>query len=385
MILSKNLKKQHTKTSNLVYFYHMKHSFLVILLFACTGIVLGQQSKTPDVEKGECLIYHGQIDKYPIALIFEVFGKEISGRYYYKNIETAIELEGFKNDSGYTLKNKYEDNLLETITLQITDNELYGTWKKGQKQLPISLARFINPMSIYRLKRTIKSETFKKGSTSELTLKFTVLWPEDASDFAQKLRSEQFKLINEYEFGQESASALNFKQAVDPRTVQGQPQQLTAQMQRISDSMVNHFKRETLSNQDDFFGNREYSIQNSVIFDSDQFTVIETSHYEYTGGAHGLWGQQHQTWEKTKNCWATADNKLTSKQLLKLPKLMTSNHKIALKIPQNQSLKSAGYWIDEFDRLGGDTYFTDRGIHTSFGLYEIAPYSEGIITVFVPW
>jgi hypothetical protein len=120
-------------------------------------------------------------------------------------------------------------------------------------------------------------------------------------------------------------------------------------------------------------------------FDSDQFTVIETSHYEYTGGAHGIWGQQHQTWEKPKSRWATADNKLTSKQILKLPKLMTTNHKIALKIPQNQSLKSVGYWIDEFDRPGGDTYFTDRGIHTSFGLYEIAPYSEGIISVFVPW
>ena len=363
----------------------MKRSLAVLFLFAFSGIVLGQKSQTPNVEKGECLIYHGKIDKYPIALIFEEFAKEITGRYYYKNIETTIELEGVKNDSGYTFKTKYDVNAPERFTLRITDNELYGTWRKGQKQLPVSLARFTNPMSIYRLKRTVESETFKKGSTSELTIKFTALWPEDASDFSQKLRAEQFKLINEYEFGQESASALSFKQTVDPRTVQGQPQQLISQMQRISDSMANHFKRETLSYPDDFFGNREHSIQNSVIFDSDQFTVIETSHYEYTGGAHGIWGQQHQTWEKSKSRWATADNKLTSKQLLKLPKLMTTNHKIALKIPQNQSLKSVGYWIDEFDRPGSDTYFTDRGIHTSFGLYEIAPYSEGIISVFVPW
>jgi hypothetical protein len=363
----------------------MKRSLAILLIMAFTGIAFGQKSKMPNVEKGECFIYQGHIDKYPIALIFEEFAKEITGRYYYKNIQTAIEIEGSKNDSGYTFKTKYDVNAPERFALRITDNELYGTWVKGQKKLSVSLARFNNPISIYRLKKSLKSESFKKGSSSELTIKFTVLWPEDASDFSQKLREDQFKLINEYQYGQESATAIKFKQSIDPRTVQGQPQQLISQMQRISDSMVSQFKRETLSSPNDFLGNREHYIQNSIIFDSDQFTVIETYHYEYTGGAHGIWGQQHQTWEKSKSRWATADNKLTSKQLLKLPKLMTTNHKIALKIPQNQSLKSVGYWIDEFDRPGSDTYFTDRGIHTSFGLYEIAPYSEGIISVFVPW
>ena len=52
-----------------------------------------------------------------------------------------------------------------------------------------------------------------------------------------------------------------------------------------------------------------------------------------------------------------------------------------LLLPQNQH----GYWIKEFDSEGGNTYFTDLGIHTTFGLYEIAPYSEGIVEVFVPW
>ena len=34
-----------------------------------------------------------------------------------------------------------------------------------------------------------------------------------------------------------------------------------------------------------------------------------------------------------------------------------------------------------------DNELSDKfnGLHTTFGLYEIAPYSEGIVEVFVPW
>lgn len=64
---------------------------------------------------------------------------------------------------------------------------------------------------------------------------------------------------------------------------------------------------------------------------------------------------------------------------------MTRNYKTSKGIPQNDPLDEHGLWITEFEYPGGNMYFTDQGIHTAFTLYEIAPYSEGLVPVFVSW
>lgn len=91
------------------------------------------------------------------------------------------------------------------------------------------------------------------------------------------------------------------------------------------------------------------------------------------------------TWSKEKNQAVGIEQMPTKKQINAFPKAMTQSFKIAKGIPQKDPLDQHGFWIKEFDAAGGNTYFTDLGLHTTFGLYEIAPYSEGIIEVFVPW
>ena len=98
-----------------------------------------------------------------------------------------------------------------------------------------------------------------------------------------------------------------------------------------------------------------------------------------------MYFQYHNTWSKEKNQAVEIEQMLTKKQIKALHKAMTQSFKIAKGIPQKDPLDQHGYWIKEFDSEGGNTYFTDLGIHTTFGLYEIAPYSEGIVEVFVPW
>ena len=70
----------------------MKRLLLYCLFLSVALNSFAQQNK--QIEKGQCLIFNGCIDKYPITLIFEVFNKEIQGRYYYHKISMAI---GSKN------------------------------------------------------------------------------------------------------------------------------------------------------------------------------------------------------------------------------------------------------------------------------------------------
>ncbi|MGB0270013.1 MAG: RsiV family protein [Bacteroidia bacterium] len=83
--------------------------------------------------------------------------------------------------------------------------------------------------------------------------------------------------------------------------------------------------------------------------------------------------------------WAGIIDFVPEKELgIKIPELMNTYYRKANGIPIGESLKKHSLWIDDFSGLGGDTYITDLGLHTSFGIYEIAPYSEGEIDIFIP-
>jgi hypothetical protein len=135
----------------------------------------------------------------------------------------------------------------------------------------------------------------------------------------------------------------------------------------------------------DYLGNVSLDITNTFRYDSEKYQVLETTQSEYTGGAHGHYFQYHNTWGLEQNKWIEMEDVLTKKQIKALPKAMTQSFKIANGIPQKDPLDQHGLWIKEFDSVGGNSYFTDLGLNTSFGLYEIAPYSEGIVEVFVAW
>lgn len=375
----------------------MKRVSLFVLILATALNGFAQQK----IEKGQSFIFHGAIDKYPITLILDVFEQEVSGRYYYQKFGNTIELRGRTNDSGYTLESAYgAENETETFILRIFHNELIGTWTKNRKELAVSVSRSRNPIDIYQYHHVVKSSEIiaqAGGNISdnpdewlqEAELSFTFLWPEEASKQAESIRQKQFQQVHGFQLGAENASAIRFDEPIDPRTVKGQPQQLLHLMQRISDTFFAQFANSVMdafnSGSKDYLSNISLDIRNTFRYDSETYQVVETTQSEYNGGAHGMYFQYHNTWGLEQNKWLKVEDVLSKKQLKILPKAMTQNFKIARGIPQKDPLNAHNFWIKEFDTAGGNTYFTDLGLHTTFGLYEIAPYSEGIVEVFVPW
>lgn len=365
----------------------MKYRLLLTLLVTITTPLFSQNSKYPDVKKGECLLFSGSIDKYPVTLIMEVIGNEVSGRYYYQKIGSLIEFNGSANDSGYILKTLYGgDNETETFNLKIFHNELWGEWKKQNRTLPVSLARFTNPITVYQVHKNLRPNNIKnEDDMREAHVQIRVLWPEDASIESHQIRQNQYYKINNMQYGSEDGTAVKFEYPVDQRTIQGNPAHLIHQLQHICDYISEDFMKQINDSSQGLFGNRDFIQISNIQYVSDRYTVIQDHFYEYTGGAHGMFGTSHVTWDKTLNKLATLDDYYSKKQQKNIPKWMTQQYKLHNKIPAQDKLTLHGLWIEKFDAVGDDIYFTDLGFTTSFGLYEIAPYSEGIISVFVPW
>jgi hypothetical protein len=365
----------------------MKKLLFLTLLLALTTTLFSQNTRYPDVKKGKCLTFSGSIGEYPVTLIMEIIDNEVSGRYYYNRIGQAIEFNGTVNDSQYILESLYGGDVeKEVFVLNIHQNELLGTWQKQEKKLSVTLTQFINPITVYQVHKNLRPNNIKnEDDMREAHVQIRVLWPEDASVESHQIRQTQYYKINNMQYGAEDGTAVKFEYPVDQRTIQGNPAHLIHQLQHICDYISDDFVKQISDSNDIGFGNRDFVQISKFRYVSDRYTVIQDDFYEYTGGAHGMYGESHETWDKSLNKLATIDDYYTKKQQKSLPTLMTQQYKLQNKIPAQDKLTLHGLWIEKFDAVGDDIYFTDLGFTTSFGLYEIAPYSEGIISVFVPW
>ncbi len=120
-------------------------------------------------------------------------------------------------------------------------------------------------------------------------------------------------------------------------------------------------------------------------FSNNRYLTLEFSEGGYMGGAHGSWSSvtyhlNPQTGEQyTLESFFGEDG--LQKLLVIAEKLFRESEGIDPDVPLSES----GYWFsnDEF-HLGSNFTFTDDGMEIMYNHYEIAPYSEGIITFKIP-
>lgn len=114
------------------------------------------------------------------------------------------------------------------------------------------------------------------------------------------------------------------------------------------------------------------------IFRNDlRFVSLTQKIYQYTGGAHG-------------NSWLTASTiHLQSGKSLQLADLFIGGADFATRLSETVRREGAARKLPlwGFKGIGPDSsfYLTDEGIVLFFQPYEIAPYSEGIVRILVPY
>ncbi len=80
--------------------------------------------------------YIGQIDRYPIQMVFTVEGEQISGSYYYESVKSDLTFSGTIID---TIVELAVNESKESFNGEVVDGRFYGKWQKGDKVLDFEL------------------------------------------------------------------------------------------------------------------------------------------------------------------------------------------------------------------------------------------------------
>lgn len=118
------------------------------------------------------------------------------------------------------------------------------------------------------------------------------------------------------------------------------------------------------------------------VADTTSITITAKTRMEdYTGGAHGSHWTAYYTVDTRNGSLLTEDNlfqKGYKDQLLPLLKDLLTN-------TRNSQGETITILDAEAITLNGNFYFTDKGMVYVFNEYEIAPYSDGLIEVTIPY
>lgn len=120
----------------------------------------------------------------------------------------------------------------------------------------------------------------------------------------------------------------------------------------------------------------------SVLYNQNDFIVLDNNSDEYTGGAHGIYN----------NKYVNIDRR--NKKILRLSEIVASDStklipaiekEIRAQFEMEEGAVLSDYLLVDELYIPDNFYINDRGITFVYGLYEIASYAEGIVKVFIPY
>lgn len=133
---------------------------------------------------------------------------------------------------------------------------------------------------------------------------------------------------------------------------------------------------------------REYEVvvKYELTYNQDCVISLYIDRYEYTGGAHGMTNRSADTWSLDKGKrMLLSDFFPGQKDYIELI-INNINNQI-----KNQIENGNDYYFDDYENLVRENfnernfYIVPDGVTIFFQLYEIAPYSSGIMTFLIPF
>jgi len=354
----------------------MKNNILFLALFFLYPLLAGAQQKL--TEK----YYHrfeGNIgDNISVtANIVRLFDK-LSGNYQYRFIDEdaqmyygkTIELEGdiSKNDSTRLREFGQKDY---TFRGHMEDKTFNGTWYgPAEKTLPFQMKEYYPNGSMKFTVSYLNSETAlvkndKNSPTANLEM--ILLFPHNDYFKPYIIDSVKNDIVKSF-FGS------GFRAGVP-------------------DSMLVHYEEEYFKNyvnqNKDWYGkgasfNWEKMISMSVVYNSGYMLCLEYVTYGYTGGAHGMTNIAYNIIDLDKGNLLTYANVFKEDAEDSLSTLLTRQLRKNYRIPDDVSLKDAGFFVDKV-KPNYNIYVDGNGIGFLYNRYEIAPYSQGATNIFLSW
>jgi hypothetical protein len=156
----------------------------------------------------------------------------------------------------------------------------------------------------------------------------------------------------------------------------------------IMNDFLDRYKKSTQDNSlpADFKHIWENSFSTNVLFNSNNILSVEDIEFRFEGGAHPLTGYIYSNYNLLTGKKITLDELLKSNYKEALDKIGERRFKAEHYIKQNDSPKTAGYFIDNNEfHLNNNFTISKLGLTFRFREYEIGPYVMGAPSVFIPY
>lgn len=121
-----------------------------------------------------------------------------------------------------------------------------------------------------------------------------------------------------------------------------------------------------------------------ICWQSESILSLATHHYSYDGGAHGSSSKIYHSYDLKNRKLFTTEDIFREGWDSVVSKLIVQKLRDTYKIKEYETLKKAEFF-EEVIKPSNNFYFTAKGLGFSYLPNEIAPYSMGQVTVFVPF
>ncbi len=309
--------------------------------------------------------YNGKIaGKYPISMDIIVHGKIIKGSYFYDKVGKVISLEGTIDKNNHVEMDEYSNfhPYSGYFEGKITGNLFKGIWTDvtGQKKLAFLLTEnYEHSVQMKFYHYSDETKMFPNNNDIIYTQTGTFLLP---VSFPQK--ADKTLLIKNIQKLFFTKTCSDFQKCILDYIKKDQKDYLSM---KDSDS-----KSVILDAPDAYSWENSDSVD--ILMNDNNILSFEQNYYQYTGGAHGLYGTVYD------NYYISSGKKIT------LWDVFNKQHKPDLLSLIKQKIISEGYKDEVFSMeevvITDNIAINKKGINFLYNIYDISPYSAGIIELF---
>ncbi len=319
-------------------------------------------------------------NSYPIVMHLTRINDQVKGAYYYESQQIPLTLRGtIVNDSTIRLAELDPITHNETGAFDgffVAADTWRGTWTSADKKrsypfiLTVPNDHTTLPLELIVREKEKAVPMDENTRTLTLSVSYYKVNTERTDPIYQKVEAAQKKRAKEFLLSYWIGDSLP---------------QLDLNVETIDSMMLKieqayeHMNESEWGPMLDF----TFTMEFSVLYNHDQWLVLEESYYAYSGGAHPNYYTRFYNVDLTTGEEVLLDDVLKPGIKKRLTEEAELYFQKAIRLEEGQSYDDVGFMLDVF-YLPDQYYLTPGGIGFLFSTYEIGPYAAGQQEFFVP-
>lgn len=350
----------------------------ILLLSHLMGVAVHAQ----DVKTGKFEYLKGKVGDYPVTMTLCIGADADHASYYYDRFQRPIALFSQRDSSTHIRLASGDEELTmdptpmrykEELKVDPMQDGYKGVLKLGEKgkSFSVELKNVASPVNLM-----VYSISLKRNPTQDLdkgpffSYVRSIVWPVGDAPRQQFIARSIWKLL-EVKDGNHASIQEYLRVSARRELSDFEAEVKKASAKELKEAPAG------FSSEDEW--------QVFVSYLTSDFLSLSLWDYGYTGGAHGGSGESFMNLDlKNLRVWGF-DDVFVERAKLALTGPLEKALRADKGLKPDQKLSDNGLFEDHIKEASQSILVTGKGVIFHYGQYEIAPYSEGMIDIFLSW